>query len=189
MLARYGRFRSATVRAAGLLLSVAALATGCSDSGHASRRETGPLRLVSAAIPPGGTIPINYSCAGADTSPPIAWHGAAPAGTRTWALVLTDEDVRPGPWVQWLVTDIPVGLRALQAGQIPSHAVIGRASNGTVGFVGVCPPAGKIHHYTLTVYAVRRSLALQPGATATQALRAITAASVSSTTLSARSAR
>ena len=39
-----------------------------------------PLSLASPAIPPGGEIPSQYTCDGADISPPLRWSGA-PDGT------------------------------------------------------------------------------------------------------------
>lgn len=181
------RTRFAALRVAGVASAAALVVVGCGGHGHSAKRETGPLRLASSAFRSGGAIPIDYSCAGADTSPPITWHGAAPSGTKTWALVLTDQDVRHGAWVQWVVTDLPVALRGLQAGQVPSHALVGKASNGTAGYVGVCPPAGKTHRYRFTIYAVRSSLPAV--STATQTLRLLADAAIAKTTLTAHFAR
>jgi Raf kinase inhibitor-like YbhB/YbcL family protein len=164
------------------------LLTGCS-AGNGTKAEKGPLALDSPAFRAGATIPINYSCLGADTSPPIVWHGATPAGTKSWAVVLTDGDVRPGPWIQWLVTDVPLSTRSMPVGIVPAEAVVHRASNGTAGFVGACPPAGERHHYTFTLYAVGKHLNLGAVTSAMQTLRSVAAASVAHTTISASFAR
>ena len=147
------------------------------------------MTLLSPAIAQHGSIPINYTCAGADTSPPIAWHGATPAGTASWAVVLTDLNVRTRPWIQWLVTGIPVGTRSLSPEAMPPSAVVGVTSSGTRGFVGACPPQGVAHRYAFTVYAIRSKLTVSRTAAASEVLAAIVTGSVGHATLLARFAR
>lgn len=149
----------------------------------------GPLSLRSTAFPANGLIPVNFSCAGDNTSPPLTWHGAAPAGTTSWAIVMRDLDVTPGPWIQWMVTGIPVGTRSVSAGQVAAGSVARRASNSTPGFVGMCPPAGKIHRYRFTVYADGGRSPIPAAATAEQLLVAIEKGSVGTAVLNGRFAR
>jgi len=147
------------------------------------------LTLKSAAFSPQGLIPINYSCAGANISPPLSWHGVAPAGTEGWAIVMRDLDVKPTPWVHWSVTGIALQTRSTAPGQVPSGSVTSRASNGTAGFVGACPPPGKTHHYEFTVFAMRKPVNLSSSSGAPESLKAIHDASVGSVTLTGRFAR
>ena len=46
-----------------------------------------PLMLASPAIPPGGEMPAQFTCDGADISPPMSWSGV-PEGTRSLVLVV-----------------------------------------------------------------------------------------------------
>jgi len=46
-----------------------------------------PLMLASPAIPPSGEIPAQYTCDGADISPPLSWSDV-PAGTGSLVLVV-----------------------------------------------------------------------------------------------------
>ena len=48
-----------------------------------------PLQVSSAAFEPGGEIPAQYSCQGANLSPPLEWSGV-PEGTQSLALVVSD---------------------------------------------------------------------------------------------------
>ena len=64
-----------------------------------------------------------------------------------------------------------------------------RASNGTAGFVGACPPPGKTHHYEFTVFAMRKPVNLSSSSGAPESLKAIHDASVGSVTLTGRFAR
>jgi len=183
---------SARKRRARVLAAVGCLATlaACtSTGGPTAQPETGPLTLKSAAFSPQGLIPINYSCAGANISPPLSWHGVAPAGTEGWAIVMRDLDVKPTPWVHWSVTGIALQTRSTAPGQVPSGSVTSRASNGTAGFVGACPPPGKTHHYEFTVFAMRKPVNLSSSSGAPESLKAIHDASVGSVTLTGRFAR
>ena len=151
--------------------------------------DAGPLTLLSTAFISNGLIPVNFSCAGENTSPPLTWHGAAPAGTTTWAIVMQDLDVKPGPWVQWMVTGIPVATRGVSTGQTAPGSITRRVSNSTVGFVGMCPPAGKVHHYRFTLYADRAQVSLPASASAAQVLTSIKKGAVGTAVLDGRFAR
>src|SRR5687767_2186896 len=61
-----------------------------SQEGH-----TMPLTITSPAFAHDGTIPTEHTCEGDDLSPPLAWSGA-PAGTRSFALIVDDPDA-PDP--------------------------------------------------------------------------------------------
>ena len=182
----------ARLRTASMLAMVGCLATlaACaSAAAPTAKPETGPLTLRSPAFSSQGLIPINYSCAGANVSPPLSWHGVAPSGTQSWAGVMRDLDVKSAPWVQWSVTGIATRTRSIAAGQVPQGSVTNPASNGTVGFVGVCPPQGKTHHYEFTVFAMSKPVTFATSVKVTEALQAIKGASVGSVTLTGRFAR
>ncbi|HEV7206374.1 MAG TPA: YbhB/YbcL family Raf kinase inhibitor-like protein [Jatrophihabitans sp.] len=170
------------------LVGAAALLAACTSS-VAGPDSHGPLSLVSSAFARGGSIPVTFSCSGADVAPPLTWHGATPAGTSTWAIVMTDLDVRPGPWVQWLVTGIPLGTRTVSADAIPAAAQISRASNGTRGYVGACPPTGAVHRYEFTLYAVGGKAKVSAAATATDTVSALARGAVGQARIVASFAR
>src|ERR1700719_645379 len=65
-----------------------------------------PLMLASPAIPPGAEIPAQYTCDGADISPPLSWSDV-PAGTGSLVLVIEDPDAPSGAFRHWAVFDIP----------------------------------------------------------------------------------
>src|ERR1700704_3987799 len=53
------------------------------------------FQLKTAAFPPNGLIPELYTCEGEDVPPPLAWSGA-PAGTKSFALIVDDPDAPGG---------------------------------------------------------------------------------------------
>jgi Raf kinase inhibitor-like YbhB/YbcL family protein len=108
-----------------------------------------------------GEIPAKHTCEGAGTSPPLAWSDA-PAGTKSFALVVDDPDA-PDPrapkttWVHWVLYDLPAAATALpesaaRAG-LPAGAREGQNDWGRVGYGGPCPPIGR-HRYFHNLYAL-----------------------------------
>ncbi len=135
-----------------------------------------PLILVSPAFAPGGAIPAEYTCSGADISPPLTWSGA-PAGTKSFALVVEDPDAPSGTFDHWAVFDIPAAAQGLSAGYRQNRPAAGfrqaRNSFGEVGYGGPCPPPGPAHHYHFHLLAISRPrLDLSPAASAADVLRA-----------------
>lgn len=136
--------------------------------------------LRSPDFAPGGTIPLSHvydrsDCRGGNSSPALSWNHA-PAGTRSFALLLFDPDAPGGGWRHWEVFDIPAGVRSLQAGAgdparhlLPAGAMQARNDFGAPGYGGPCPPPGRPHHYHLVLYALRvATLGLGAGASPAQ---------------------
>src|SRR6266567_195368 len=75
------------------------------------------LELRSLAFVNGGEMPARLTCTDAGHSTPLEWSGA-PAGTKSFALVVIDPDA-PDPkapkmtYVHWVVYDIPPAISSL----------------------------------------------------------------------------
>jgi Raf kinase inhibitor-like YbhB/YbcL family protein len=123
--------------------------------------------LTSKDFADGGTIATaqvfnGWGFEGGNVSPALAWSGA-PAGTRSFALMVHDPDAPTGSgWWHWIVYNIPAGTSALAAGAgdpqkklLPAGAVQGRTDYGTVGYGGPAPPPGPPHHYHFRLYALK----------------------------------
>src|SRR5437762_3252154 len=116
--------------------------------------------LSSPAFADNGAIPKQYTCEGADISPPLNWSGA-PQSTRSFALIVDDPDA-PDPrapkltWVHWVVHNIPGEARGLPEGArgrgLPAGAVQGRNDWKRAGYGGPCPRVGR-HRYVHKLYA------------------------------------
>ena len=106
------------------------------------------FKLTSPAFKSGETIPKLYTCEGKDPSPELNWTGA-PAGTKSFALIMDDPDAPVGLWVHWVLYDIPGNLprteRVLDGAK--HGASWGVDSFSRVGYGGPCPPPGKPHRY------------------------------------------
>jgi Raf kinase inhibitor-like YbhB/YbcL family protein len=144
-----------------LLLVIAA--AGCGAGNQPEHRTSGgggnvdnatltKLDLTSSAFQDGQPIPTQYSCDGADQSPPLSW-GEPPPGTKSFALVVDDPDAPSGTFRHWGAFDIPAGTRSIAAGQ----SVGTQTANGfgKPGYGGPCPPKGHgAHHYHFKLFAL-----------------------------------
>jgi Raf kinase inhibitor-like YbhB/YbcL family protein len=139
------------------------------------------IRLRSDAFADGGDIPKAYTCDGKDTSPPLEWSGV-PGGARSLALVVEDPDALRGTWAHWILFDLAPDVVGLP-GAVPGGETFapkagakaarqGKNDFGHLGYGGPCPPSGT-HRYVFRLYALDGELALEPGATREQVLRAM----------------
>jgi Raf kinase inhibitor-like YbhB/YbcL family protein len=120
------------------------------------------VHLTSSAFEHLGAIPSRYTCEGDDLAPPLAWTGA-PAGTRSFALIVDDPDA-PDPaapkrvWVHWVVYNLPATADALpEGGRLPAVARVGRNDSHQLRWDGPCPPIGR-HRYFFKLYALDKDL-------------------------------
>ncbi|MGC9158829.1 MAG: YbhB/YbcL family Raf kinase inhibitor-like protein [Terracidiphilus sp.] len=134
-----------------------------------------------------GWIPGRFTCDGEDLSPPLAWTDP-PAGTQSFALIVTDPDAPGGTFVHWVLYDLPAEARSLPEavpgkGRLANGAAQGRNNFGKLGYGGPCPPGKSPHHYIFTLYALNVRLNLPPGATPSQIEQAMEGHILASDTL------
>jgi hypothetical protein len=149
----------------------------CATCGARTAATAQQLAITSSAFNAGAAIPPAYSCDGADQSPALSWSGMPPS-TKSVALILDDPDAPGGPWVHWVMYDLPADAMQLPAGVAKTETLPNAAKQGLndfrkIGYNGPCPPPGKPHHYTLRLYALDGPTGLPPRATKAQVLRAI----------------
>ncbi len=107
-------------------------------------------------------VPVKYSCTPGDASvsPELKWS-QVPAGTQSFALVLSDLDNHPGEamvdFPHWIVWNIPATATSLAEG-VPSGATLADGSHQTgfrgASYLGPCAPVGPNHHYMYALYAL-----------------------------------
>ena len=150
-----------------------------------------PFQVSSAAFEPRGEIPVQYSCQGANLSPPLEWSGV-PEGTQSLALVVDDPDSQPPGFVHWVIYGMPPTSTGLPEG-VPAETTLsdgtlqgvndfalfaeegqthpGGAPINRVGYDGPCPPGA--HRYVFTLYALDTILDLPAEATKAELLAAM----------------
>lgn len=121
------------------------------------------LSLRSSAFDHGDPIPVEHSCEGADTSPPLRWSGV-PDGTVGFAIVVSDPDAPGGTFYHWGIWNLKAGRRSLGEDAVPDGARQAETDFGEVGYGGPCPPPGDPHRYRFKIYALEEKLGLADGA-------------------------
>lgn len=156
----------------------AALLTG---SLSFAAQAAGTFTLTSPAFQDGGMLaqkyagatPGNASCTGDNVSPPLNWANP-PAGTQSFALLLSDPEGRSGLGVSHLVAyGIPSRPAASPRAISPGQRLYWRQKlAGYCGLSRPLPPAGSgLHHYTFVLIATDLAPhALGPGLTREQLL-------------------
>jgi Raf kinase inhibitor-like YbhB/YbcL family protein len=124
------------------------------------------LQVRSSDFSDGGAIPRRFTCDGADVSPNLQWT-AAPAGAKSFAIVMDDPDAS-ADFTHWLAYNIPPDISELAEGAsaqaMPHGSAQGMNDFQTLGYGGPCPPPGKPHHYVFRLYALDIRLNLPPRA-------------------------
>jgi len=134
------------------------------------------IEVRSSAFGEGERIPSEFTCDGANVSPPIVWSGIPPH-TQSIAIIVDDPDVPSGDWAHWVIYDLPPSLMGIQAGapaseKLPAGGIQGRTNFGRIGYGGPCPPKGA-HRYFFKVYTLDAMLHLKSGATKKELLEAM----------------
>jgi Raf kinase inhibitor-like YbhB/YbcL family protein len=157
-----------------IIATALCLLSGCGLIGRSKstqgQAEPESMTVTSPMIE-NGSMAMRYTCHGAGETPPIFWSGIPP-GTRSLALVVDDAATPITPRLYWIVFDISPATTDIQAGSLPTGAREARNSTGRVGYDPPCP-AGSLHRYRFTVYALGTMPHQPTGATLRDAWSAI----------------
>ena len=162
-------------------VNACSVAIGCAIAPSTALAADAPpyhFTLASPAFKDDGTLPLKYAggalCGsgsgsrGGNVSPPLNWSHA-PAGTKSFAILMIDPDGRRGLGsVHWVAYNIPASRKGLKEGEgdAPAKDITGgKNSRGSTVYTGPCgPPADAPHHYVIDVIALDLTPSfLQPG--------------------------
>ena len=122
------------------------------------------LTLTSANFKEGATLGMEhvlsaeygFGTSGGNKSPQLSWSGA-PAGTKSFAILMEDPEGRGGAGVHhWVAYGIPADVTSFAEGEVSklTDKYVGGKSTQGVGFYsGPCTPPGSPHHYTFKIIA------------------------------------
>jgi Raf kinase inhibitor-like YbhB/YbcL family protein len=147
----------------------------------ASTSTRGSLTVTSSAFADGAPIPVEFTCRGVGSSPPLSWTGL-PSDTQSVAVVVLDPDAPSGTFVHWVLFAMSPAQHDLATGTPPPGTMQARNSAGERGWTPPCPPSGT-HHYRFTVYALNGPADVQDGADPDTAIRAVQDAAIAEGTL------
>lgn len=120
----------------------------------------GEFVLTSSAFANGQKIPLKYGCEkdGNFKKPslPLSWSGA-PAGTKSFVLVMDDLAPLAQEWIHWVALDIPASTSSLPEGASGSAMPAGAKELQNTwqqdGYGGPCPPTD-VHTYRIRLFAM-----------------------------------
>ena len=150
-------------------------------------RGRGPVRVMTLSSPAfqtGGQIPVKYSQAGPEVSPPLAWTDA-PDSVVSYVLLVHDPNAPAGnasdDVLHWLAWNIPGSASSLPEGvqQGPQLADGTRqiSVSGPYYRGPAAPATGPVHAYVYELYALDTMLDVHPvGATPAATRAAVVAA-------------
>jgi Raf kinase inhibitor-like YbhB/YbcL family protein len=110
------------------------------------------MTVTSTAFESNASIPVQYTCDGANTSPPLAITGV-PEDAISLALLMDDPDAPGGSFVHWTIWNIDPAAPDAAEGSPPQGSTEGLNGAGQPGYTGPCPPSGE-HRYIFTMYAL-----------------------------------
>lgn len=156
------------------IILTAVLSLCCFDAKTLSAGEK-EMEITSSGIE-NGRIEDKYGKRGDDfinnvpsLSLPLIIHNA-PAETKSFALILKDEDAAPVvgyPWIHWLAANISEPQLAENASRRKPDFIQG-VNSWNMPFYGGMTPPNAPHRYDLHIYALDRFLPLKNGFTQTE---------------------
>jgi Raf kinase inhibitor-like YbhB/YbcL family protein len=140
-----------------------------SSSGKLPPPQSGAFAITSSAFERNGAIPPQYTCDGANISPPLEWKNV-PAKAAALVLIMIDDSATgPASGIRWFVGDINPHSTGVAAGKTPEGGIVGSDTQGKSGYGGICPEAGKTATIQFTLYALSKKITLTPGFTSSLA--------------------
>lgn len=131
------------------------------------------LEISSPAFSALGTIPKRYTSDGENVSPPLQWRQVPPE-TQQFILICHDPDAPlPMGFTHWAIYNIPADVTAIAEGDGIAFTE-GMNTTGSDGYTGPAPPEGHgVHHYYFWLYALDKTLDLEPGLSRVELLEAM----------------
>jgi Raf kinase inhibitor-like YbhB/YbcL family protein len=167
-----GRLAAAVAVVLAAIVAVAALYIGGRGGGGGGHSVS--VEVYTPAIGADGFFKVEYTCDGADISPPLTIKlSGSLEKARSLVIVMLDPDAPYGTFIHWVLYNVPVKGDTVElpenlpkAPRVPGVGLQGRNSFGFIGYGGPCPPRGdKPHHYIIRVYVLDTMLKLPAGAT------------------------
>ncbi len=116
------------------------------------------MKIESDIFPHNGIIPVEYTCNGNGTQPPLQ-ISKVPKEAKSLALIVVDPDAPNGDFVHWILWNINPKTSIIEKGIVPKGAVEGYTSMSRPGWIPPCPPSG-VHHYNFKLYALNTVLSI-----------------------------
>jgi phosphatidylethanolamine-binding protein (PEBP) family uncharacterized protein len=117
-----------------------------------SVQQSGTFALRSSAVGAGGALPVEYTGDGPGSTLPLEWSGA-PAGTKSYALIMHHLDREGKTKWYWTLYDIPADVTHLDK-NTRGVGTLGRSFKGQAGYEPPHSQGPGAKTYVLTLYAL-----------------------------------
>ncbi len=148
--------------ASGSAGSSAGSTSGANSSGEVDS-SPGSFAITSPAFELNGAIPAQYTCDGADVSPPLEWSNVPAKAAALVLFAIDDTSTGSASGIRWVVGDINPTSKGVGAGATPEGGIVGSDTQGHSGYGGICPAPGKTSAMEFVMYALRKRIPLTPG--------------------------
>jgi len=130
--------------------------------------QAAPLSVTSPAFRDGDKMPRSVGCEGGEHSPALSIV-AAPSGTVSLAVLMTELDPPKAGAALWMVYNLPPNTASLPENQprtrtLKNDALQLLAASGKMGYTGPCQNPGAFKRYAIEVFALDSMLDLPEGA-------------------------
>jgi Raf kinase inhibitor-like YbhB/YbcL family protein len=155
-------------------VAVVLASSGCDFLiGRSQAREIAEINVSSPELHAGEPLPREYSCKGAQGSPPLRWSSQPLPDAKSIAIVV--DSLSPSESaVQWVLYNIPATTTELgpnaAANPLPEGASQAKVTSGKAGYQ---PPCVEKASYRFSVYSLNRKVEVQEGAPLSEVLRKI----------------
>jgi phosphatidylethanolamine-binding protein (PEBP) family uncharacterized protein len=173
---------SAILASGALALTLAFTGCGGSTATTASTAPKGvsfngkPSSIAFASPFAGSTVPVQYTCDGTDSSPPLAW-GQLPPETKQLAFFIlgfTSAGKNTRVSIRWAAAGISPTLHGFEAGKLPHNALL--SSSGHHKY-SLCPAKGTRENFVFLMYAIPSKIRLHRNFNASKLLGQISGTS------------
>ena len=123
----------------------------------------GQMAIGSSAFERNGAIPAQYTCDGANISPPLEWANVSKKAAALVLFIIDETATGPASGIRWVVGDISPTSAGVAAGKTPAGGIVGSDTQGHSGYGGICPEHGKTSTVEFVLYALKKPISLSPG--------------------------
>lgn len=123
----------------------------------------GAFSLSSSAFERNGTIPAQYTCAGAGISPPLSWEKVPAKAAELILFVIDDTSSGSSGGIRWIVGGIDPSSTGVAAGKTPPGGIVGTNTAGKATYSPICPAKGKSDTIEFVMYALKKKIPLSTG--------------------------
>jgi Raf kinase inhibitor-like YbhB/YbcL family protein len=160
---------SAAARSSSSKGSSSGAASSSSSASGEVYSSPGSMAITSSAFERNGAIPAQYTCDGANISPPLEWQNVPAKAAALVLFVIDDTPTGSASGIRWVVGDISPSSKGVAAGKTPAGGIVGSDTQGHSGYGGICPAHGKTSTVEFVLYALKKPIPLSPGFSPTTA--------------------